>query len=64
MQQTKPLKRLLFHSLLPEGEAMKQARAWHRVQLLDLRRLWELCRQRRVQAGLIPHDSSADDDLR
>jgi hypothetical protein len=52
--QTKLLKHLLFHSPLPEGEAMKQARSWHRAQLLDLQRLWELCRQCRISAGLIP----------
>jgi hypothetical protein len=50
----RPLKHLLFHSPLPEGEAMKQARSWHRAQLLDLRRLWELRRQHRISAGLIP----------
>jgi hypothetical protein len=50
----KPLKRLVFHSPLPKGEGVKQALAWNREQLLDLRRLWELCRQRRVDQGLVP----------
>jgi hypothetical protein len=50
----KPLKHLLFHSPLPEGEAMKQAQAWHRDQLLDLRRLCELRQQRWISAGLLP----------
>jgi hypothetical protein len=40
---TKPTKRLLFRSPLPKGEGIKQALAWNREQLLDLRRLWELC---------------------
>jgi hypothetical protein len=50
----KPLKRLLFRSPLPEGEAMKQARSWHRDQLLDLRCLWELRRQHQISARLLP----------
>jgi hypothetical protein len=41
-------------SPLPKGEGVKQALAWNREQLLDLRRLWELRRQRRIEAGLIP----------
>jgi hypothetical protein len=53
-QQTKLPKCLLFRSPLPEGEAMKQAQSWHRAQLLDLRKLWELRRQRRIAARLIP----------
>jgi hypothetical protein len=53
-QQTKPPKCLLFRSPLPEGEALKQARSWHRAQLLDLGKLWELRRQRRIAARLIP----------
>jgi hypothetical protein len=51
---TKPQKCLLFRSPLPKGEGVKQALAWNREQLLDLRRLWELCRQRRIDTGLIP----------
>jgi hypothetical protein len=51
---TKPLKRLLFHSPLLEGEAMKEARSWHQAQLLDLRHCWELRRQHRISAGLLP----------
>jgi hypothetical protein len=51
---TKPQKCLLFHSPLPKGEGVKQALAWNREQLLDLRWLWELCRQRRLDTGLIP----------
>jgi hypothetical protein len=51
---TKPLKRLLFRSPLPKGEGIKQALNWNREQLLDLRRLWELRRQRRIDAGLVP----------
>jgi hypothetical protein len=51
---TKPLKRLLFRSPLLKGEGVKQALAWNREQLLDLRRLWELRQQHRVDAGLIP----------
>jgi hypothetical protein len=51
---SKPLKRLLFHSPLLKGEGIKQALAWNREQLLDLRRLWELRRQQRLDAGLIP----------
>jgi hypothetical protein len=46
MQQTKLPKRLLFRSPLPDGEAMKQAWSWHQAQLIDLRKLWELRRQR------------------
>jgi hypothetical protein len=55
----RPAKRLLFRSPLPKGEGVKQALAWNREQLLDLRRLWELRRQRSDS-----YDSSADDDLR
>jgi hypothetical protein len=33
---------------------MKQAWAWHRDQLLDLRRLWELRQQCRISARLLP----------
>jgi hypothetical protein len=51
---TKPPKCLLFCSPLPKGEGVKQALAWNREQLLDLRWLWELCRQRHINAGLIP----------
>jgi hypothetical protein len=51
---TKPTKCLLFRSPLPKGEGIKQALEWNREQLLDLRRLWELRRQRRVDLGLIP----------
>jgi hypothetical protein len=51
---TKPLKHLLFRSPLPKGEGVKQALAWNREQLLDLRQLWEQRRQRRIDAGLIP----------
>jgi hypothetical protein len=51
---TKPTKCLLFRSPLPKGEGVKQALAWNREQLLDLRRLWELRRQHRVSARLIP----------
>jgi hypothetical protein len=50
----KPLKRLLFRTPLPKGKGVKQALAWNREQLLDLRRLWELRRQRRISAGLLP----------
>jgi hypothetical protein len=50
----KPAKCLLFHSPLPKGEGVKQALAWNREQLLDLRRLWELRRQRQIDHGLIP----------
>jgi hypothetical protein len=39
---TKPTKHLLFRSPLPKGEGIKQALAWNREQLVDLRRLWEL----------------------
>jgi hypothetical protein len=51
---TKPTTRLLFRSPLPKGKGIKQALAWNREQLLDLRRLWELRRQRRIDRGLIP----------
>jgi hypothetical protein len=51
---TKPTKHLLFHLPLPKGEGIKQALAWNREQLVDLRRLWELRRQRRLDQGLIP----------
>jgi hypothetical protein len=51
---TRPTTRLLFRSPLPKGEGIKQALAWNREQLLDLRRLWELRRQRRIDRGLIP----------
>jgi hypothetical protein len=51
---TKPTKRLLFRSPLPKGEGIKQALAWNQEQLVDLRRLWELRRQRRLDNGLIP----------
>jgi hypothetical protein len=50
----KPLKRLLFRTPLPKGEGVKQALAWNREQLLDLRRRWELRRQQRLSAGLLP----------
>jgi hypothetical protein len=50
----RPTKRLLFRSPLLKGEGVKQALAWNREQLLDLRRLWELRRQRRIETGLIP----------
>jgi hypothetical protein len=45
---------LLFCSPLPKGEGVKQALAWNREQLLDLRRLWELRQQRQIDNGLIP----------
>jgi hypothetical protein len=51
---SKPLKRLLFHSPLPKGEGVRQALVWNQEQLLDLRRLWELRRQRHLDARLIP----------
>jgi hypothetical protein len=51
---TKPVKHLLFRSPLLKGKGIKKALAWNREQLLDLWRLWELCRQRCVKAGLIP----------
>jgi hypothetical protein len=51
---TRPTTRLLFRSPLPKGEGIKQALEWNREQLLDLRRLWELRRQRRIDQGLIP----------
>jgi hypothetical protein len=51
---TRPTKCLLFRSPLPKGEGVKQALAWNREQLLDLRRLWELRRQRRIDQGLVP----------
>jgi hypothetical protein len=51
---TKPTKRLLFRSPLPKGEGVKQALAWNREQLLDLRRLWELQRQQCLDRGQIP----------
>jgi hypothetical protein len=51
---TRPTKCLLFCSPLPKGEGVKQALAWNREQLVDLRRLWELRRQRHVDRGLIP----------
>jgi hypothetical protein len=38
----RPTKQLLFRSPLPKGKGVKQALAWNREQLLDLRRLWEL----------------------
>jgi hypothetical protein len=50
----KLLKHLLFRTPLPKGEGVKQALAWNREQLLDLRQLWELRRQHRVSAGLLP----------
>jgi hypothetical protein len=53
------MKHLLFRSPLPKGKGVKQVLAWNREQLLDLRRLWELRRQRAD-----PYDSSADDDIR
>jgi hypothetical protein len=46
--------RLLFRSPLPKGEAVRQALAWNREQLLDLRRIWEQRRQQRINRGLIP----------
>jgi hypothetical protein len=49
----KLLKCLLFRTPLPKGEGVKQALAWNREQLLDLRRLWELRRQRQMSAGLL-----------
>jgi hypothetical protein len=54
MPLLRPAKHLLFRSPLPKGEGVKQALAWNREQLLDLRQLWELCRQRRVSARLLP----------
>jgi hypothetical protein len=51
---TRPTTRLLFRSPLPKGEAVRQALAWNREQLLDLRRLWEQRRQQRINRGLIP----------
>jgi hypothetical protein len=51
---TKPAKHLLFCSPLPKGEGVKQALAWNREQLLDLRRLWELCCQHQISNRLIP----------
>jgi hypothetical protein len=51
---TKPTKCLLFRSPLPKGEGIKQALAWNREQLVDLRCLWELRRQRCLDQGLIP----------
>jgi hypothetical protein len=50
----RPTKCLLFRSPLPKGEGVKQALAWNREQLLNLRRLWELRRQQRVDNRLIP----------
>jgi hypothetical protein len=50
----KPTKCLLFRSPLPKGEGIKQALAWNREQLIDLRRLWELRRQQRLDNRLIP----------
>jgi hypothetical protein len=50
----RPTKHLLFRSPLPKGEGVKQALAWNREQLLDLQRLWELRRQRRIDQGLVP----------
>jgi hypothetical protein len=52
--RNKPLKRLLFRTPLPKGEGVKQALAWNREQLLDLRRVWELRRQQRISARLLP----------
>jgi hypothetical protein len=54
MLQIKPLTRLIFCSPLPEGKAMKQAQQWHWEQLLNTRRLWELCQQHCIVARLIP----------
>jgi hypothetical protein len=54
MPLTKPAKRLLFRSPLLKGEGVKQALAWNREQLLDLRHLWDLRWQRRIATGLIP----------
>jgi hypothetical protein len=51
---TKPTKHLLFRSPLLKGEGVKQALAWNREQLVDLRRLWELRRQQHVDRRLIP----------
>jgi hypothetical protein len=51
---TRSTKCLMFHSPLPKGEGIKQALAWNQEQLLDLRRLWELRRQRQINNGLIP----------
>jgi hypothetical protein len=51
---TRPTKCLLFRSPLPKGKGIKQALAWNQEQLVDLRRLWELRRQRRLDQGLIP----------
>jgi hypothetical protein len=61
---TKPTKHLLFRSPLPKGEGIKQALAWNREQLVDLRRLWELRRQRAPRSRAHSYDSSANDDLR
>jgi hypothetical protein len=41
-------------SPLPKGKGVKQALAWNREQLLDLRQLWKLHRQHCVSTGLIP----------
>jgi hypothetical protein len=51
---TRPTTRLLFRSPLPKGEGVRQALAWNREQLLDLRALWEKRRQSRLDRGLIP----------
>jgi hypothetical protein len=51
---TRPTTRLLFRSPLPKGEAVKQALAWNREQLIDLRQRWEQRRQQRIDRGLIP----------
>jgi hypothetical protein len=51
---TRPTKRLLFRSPLPKGEGVKQALAWNREQLLDLRQLWEQQQQQHINRGLIP----------
>jgi hypothetical protein len=50
----RPTKHLLFRSPLPKGKGIKQVLAWNREQLLDLRQLWELRRQRHINQGLVP----------
>jgi hypothetical protein len=54
MLPARPMKHLLFCSPLPKGEGVKQALAWNREQLLDLRMLWEQRQQRQIDKGLIP----------
>jgi hypothetical protein len=54
MPLARPTKCLLFRSPLPKGEGVKQVLAWNQEQLVDLRRLWELRWQQRIDHGLIP----------